>query len=190
MGARARLVLQASTRRRGTAPPALIVPPASILHKKHVDRIAMHVPRTRTPPPRALRRRGALATPATRDRMGAHAPLVCQASTRRRRATRSAPIVQPARSRQQWRQHPIHVATVRQARSREQTVPLLARIATTEIFKMSQDKPHARGAVPESLQAMTTIPEPHAHIASLVSSNRMQAQPSASHAFLARIRRP
>jgi len=69
-------------------------------------------------------------------------------------------------------------------------VPVHARIATTEIFKMSQDKPHARRAVPESLQAMTTIPKPHAHIASLVSSNRTEEKLIASHAFLARFRRP
>jgi hypothetical protein len=138
----------------------------------------------------ATKYRGASATSARLVRVGAHAQIVWQGSTRRRPATPSAPIVQPASSRQQWRQHPIHVATVRQARSREQTVPLLARIATTEIFKMSQDKPHARRAVPESLQAMTTIPEPQAHIASLVSSNRTEEKLIASHAFLARFRRP
>jgi hypothetical protein len=84
----------------------------------------------------------------------------------------------------------MYVRSVRQGRYQQQMVPVHARIATTEIFKMSQDKPHARRAGPESLQAMTTIPKPHAHIASLVSSNRTEEKLIASHAFLARFRRP
>ena len=80
--------------------------------------------------------RAAHATQATAGRMGALARVVWQASTRRHRVAPTVQIVWPASIPQQWRQHPIHVATVRQARFQQQMVPMHARIATTEIFKM------------------------------------------------------
>jgi hypothetical protein len=149
-----------------------------------------HVRRTRTHPKAAGLRPTVGATQATAGLMAARAPLVWQASTRRRREMPRVQIVKPESIPQQWRQPRMYVPTVRQARYQQQMVRVYARTATTEIFKMSQDKPHARGAGPESLQAMTTMPEPLARIASLVSSKRTKAQPHASHAILESIRRP
>ena len=151
---------------------------------------AQHVRPTRTRLKPVGCWRAADATQATAGRMGALARVVWQASTRRHRVAPTVQIVWPASMPQQWRQHPIHVATVRQARFQQQMVPLHARIATTETSKMSQDKPHAKRAGPESLQAMTTMQGPPAHIALLASTNRIQEKLNASHAFLARINRP
>ena len=188
MVARARLVRQANTRRRQVASPAQIARRASILHKPHVHRIAMHVRQIHTPPGRALHRRGALATPATLDPTGAHAQIVRQASSRRRQVALAAASVPPASGRQQSRPHRIRVPTVRQARSRGHE-PLHARIVSTDNTKMLKDKPRARHVGAESLHATKTSPRPPAHIACLVNSNRIKEQPHACHATLARTKR-
>jgi len=115
--------------------------------------------------------------------------IVVQVSTRRPQVAVSAQTVKPASRPEQSLQHPIHVATVLQVRSREKE-PVHARIASTDNIKMQWDKAHAKRACPESLQGMTIPPNPRAHIASLATTNRMTGKPHASHAILARIKRP
>jgi hypothetical protein len=67
---------------------------------------------------------------------------------------------------------------------------LYAPIATTENTKTRQGRVTAKRVGQESLQGTTIPPNPRAHIASLASTNRVKAQPHASHAFLASIKRP
>jgi hypothetical protein len=75
-------------------------------------------------------RRAASATQVVQVRMGAHAHLVWQASTRQALEAPHAQIVQPASLPQQLGQHQIRVATAAQAQSQEQVL-VHARIVTT-----------------------------------------------------------
>jgi len=112
----------------------------------------------------ATKYRGASAKSARLGRMGAHAQIVWQASTRQALEAPSAQNVRPASTPQPLGQHhQMFVATAAQALF-QQLVPVHARIATTESTKMLQGKTHARRAQPESLQQTSMQRNLHALI--------------------------